>query len=111
MPETFPERYAALEPYADWVIPSMRGRVRKRVSSSLAEARSLYEAVAPRLEEILTYLDQFKMDQLPEREMRLLDLTLALAEIATCVEFYNSMSVPKGVEHDRLPLVEPTDVW
>jgi hypothetical protein len=111
MTSNFPEAFHALDPFSDWAIPTTIGRVKKRVESPLHEAQAFYSAVSPRLEEILAYLDQYELGSLAPQDANLLNLTLSLAEIATCVEFYDSMSVPKGVEHNRFPLVEPTDIW
>lgn len=107
-----PAEFADLEPHLDWAIPTMTGRVQKRVSSTIDEVQAFYDAMLPRVEAVVTYLDRHhSLDDMPEDAQRLLDMALSLAEVATSVEYYSATRVPRGVEHERFPIVAPSHVW
>jgi hypothetical protein len=100
-----PDDFVDLEQFIEWSLPTERERNAKRLASSMDEITKLYEALVPRTEGILEYLDRFELDQLPEREQRLLDLTLALAEVANAVELFKSPAVKDGFDPKRLILL------
>ena len=52
------------------------------------EVRAFYDAVFPRMEEIVAHLDALALDALPEKEERLFLLTLSLVEVSNLVERY-----------------------
>jgi len=110
MSNLLPSRFKDLERFIDWSIPTPGERTTKRVASHIEEVRTYYDAILPHAENILDYLNQFPLDDMPEDASRLMDMMLSLAEIATCIEFYNSTHVPKGVSHSRFPLVAPSSL-
>jgi hypothetical protein len=84
-----PPGFADLEPWAaDWSLPETDARHRKRATSGMADLTAFYEAAQPRLAEGLAYLDGFPLSAMPAPERRLLDLFLALADVALAVEKY-----------------------
>ena len=72
MPDTLPAEFADLEPFADWAIPTERARYAKRISATMDELQSFYDAAFPRMEDALVYLEHFSVDELPEDAKRLL---------------------------------------
>jgi len=110
MENLLPSRFKDLERFIDWSIPTPAGRVAKRVASHIEEVRIFYETILPHAEDILDYLNPFPLNEMPEDASRLMNMMLSLAEIATCIEFYNSTHVPKGVPHSRFPLVAPSSL-
>jgi hypothetical protein len=52
-----PEAFADLVPFAEWSVPIERDRHRKRVVSDLETVRKFYDAMLPRMEAIITYLN------------------------------------------------------
>lgn len=54
----------------------------------MEEIRAFYDALVPRLEEILDYLDRFTGGDMPAPAHRLYLLTLSLIEVSTLVELY-----------------------
>ncbi len=100
-----PEEFADLERFIDWSLPTERERNARRLASSIEEIKELYQAMVPRTEAILEYLDRFELGKLPEREQRLLNLTLALAEVANAVELYKNPAVIDGFDPKRLILL------
>ena len=82
-----PEAFADLAPWLDWALEPERARTEKREASSMAEIRAFYDAVLPRLEEMIRYLEGFR-DDMPVPQRRLYLMSLSLVEIANLVELY-----------------------
>jgi hypothetical protein len=52
-----PEAFADLAPYLAWALPTGRERCAKRRSSTMTEINAFYQAMLPRMDEILSYVD------------------------------------------------------
>ena len=66
-----PKEFADLEPFAaDWCLPTERERFAKRLASTMADMQAFYDAITPRAEAAMTYLDQYTLDDLPARSAR-----------------------------------------
>ena len=78
MSSTLPAQFSELEPFVEWAVPTERARYAKRVSSTMEDLQSFYDAAFPRMDEALSYLEQFSMDSLPDDAERLLWLYCAL---------------------------------
>ncbi len=102
-----PDGFAELERLVDeWLLPSMTARSQKRQASTMTEITNFYNAVKPRLPEILELLSSIPYDDaLPAEEARLLGLALMLAEITTAVEWYEQPGVVDGFDPERFKLV------
>jgi hypothetical protein len=62
-----------------------------------------YDAMLPRMEEILGEIDRFPLRQMPESHRSLYALALSMAEIAPNVELYRgSPLVPHSFEEARM---------
>ena len=57
---------------------------RETTCSSAEELEEFYKAMIEKIEEIAAYLDRFPLENLPPREMVLLDLALMFMEVAPC---------------------------
>lgn len=102
-----PDGFEDLERFAaGWGLPSERERNRQRLSSSMEEIQELYDALLTRIEQIIEYLNQFPLENMPEDATRLLHLSLSLAEVAPAVEFYKQPEVVDGFPADRFVPVE-----
>lgn len=101
-----PDGFEDLEPWvAQWVLPTSTARSRKRHATPMDEIQSFYDAVQPRLKEMLTHLNSVPYrDDMPDNERRLLGLTLSLAEITTAVEWYGQPGVIDGFDPERFVL-------
>ena len=88
-----PEAFADLTPWLDWALEPERARTAKKVASSMEELRAFYDAVMPRMEEIIAYLDGVSGDDRPAPAHRLYLLTLSLVEVANLVEIYKRREV------------------
>jgi hypothetical protein len=97
-----PEQFKDLEPFVGaWSLATERERNRERLSSTMAEIQALYDALLPRMDEIIGYLNQFPIDGMPDDGRRLFYLTLSLAEVAPAVEFYKQPEVVDGFPAER----------
>lgn len=102
MPERqLPEPFADLEPYIAWSLATEKERQRKRISSTMLEIQTFYDALLPRMDAIISYLDQFPLEAMPADARRLLNLTFSLAEIAPAVEQFKQPSVADGYDATR----------
>ena len=97
-----PRQFTDLEPFASgWSLAEERARNQKRLTSTMEELQTFYDAIFPRMEAILEYLEQFPLDAMPEEVRRLFLLTLSLAEIAPAVELFGQPGVIDGFESTR----------
>jgi len=89
-----PAEFADLEPYADWDLATEPERYAKRLASSMAKMQAFYDAAFPRLEEAMTYLDKFPLDELPDDARSLLHLMQSLIMVSFPVEAWKQPKVP-----------------
>ena len=104
---TFPAEFADLEPFAEWALEHERDRYAKRLASSMDELQALYDAAFPRLEDAITYLDQFALDALPGDAARLLWLCYSLVNASFPVEVWRQPRVPDSGASSIDLVVEP----
>lgn len=91
-----------------WALVTERERNAKRLSSSMAEIQALYAAVLPKMDDIMSYLNQFDLASMPDDARLLFNLTLSLAEVSPAVEFYGQPGVVDGFPPERfLPVDVP----
>ena len=83
-----PEDFQDLAPWMDWALEPERKRTEKREASSMAEIRAFYDAVLPRLEEMIRHLEEFRDGDMPAPQRRLYCISLSLVEVANLVELY-----------------------
>ena len=99
--QLLPSTFSDLEQYADWALSGESDRLEKRLTSSMEEIQAFYSAMLDRIEEALEYLNGFSLDELPEPEQRLLNMTLSLAEVWVAVELYKQPDHPFGLDMRR----------
>ena len=87
-----PDGFADLAPWADWALEPERARTAKKAASSMEEIRAFYDAMMPRLEEIMAYLDGVPAgEERPAHRLHL--LSLSLVEVANLVEIYKRREI------------------
>ncbi|HTW89753.1 MAG TPA: hypothetical protein VMD75_17275 [Candidatus Binataceae bacterium] len=102
MSHLLPEAFSELEFLVDtWCLRTERDRNNRRIGSEMTELETFYDAILPRLEEILNFLSRFELGNLPEDVERLFLLSLSMAEVAPAVEFYRSPTVPDTFGAER----------
>ena len=105
-----PDGFAELEKFAGWILPTEAARMERRRASRLEDLKALYDAMLPRLEEVLSHLNRFPLGAMPEREARLLALTYALAEITPFVEQYRRVILPELFDESRFVILHDKPV-
>lgn len=81
-----PDAFADLAAFSAFILPVERDRHRKRVTSDLATARRFYDAVFPRMEAILTYLNRRRWEDLAPADRNLFVLACAFMEVTHPIE-------------------------
>ena len=87
---SLPEAFHDLEPFIDtWAVQTMAARHQRRLSSTAQERQGFYDAITPRLEDILNYLNDFPLDDLPEDALTLMQLLLSSVEVSLSIEVFD----------------------
>jgi hypothetical protein len=94
MSTILPADFADLEPFADWAVPTERARYAKRLASTMDDLQAFYDAVFPRLEAAMAYLDAFDLESMPEDAKGLLWLLCSLVTVSFPVEVWRQPRVP-----------------
>lgn len=106
-----PHGFEDLAPFAGaWSLATTAQRTHKRHRSSMEEIKSFYDAVFPKAEAALSYLNDVPYDSdMSAEDRNLMNLYLSLAEITTAVEWYGQPAVIDGYENSlvRMPVELP----
>ena len=86
---------------ATWALPTELERNRQRYRASIGDIQVFYDTMLARMDPIMEHLNRFPSEDLPPAEQRLLNLALALAEVAPAIEFYRQPSVIDGYDTER----------
>ena len=101
MSALLPGNFADLEKFAGWALATSTERNRMRRATPMAEITAFYNAMLPRLKEVLAYLDRFSLREMPQDAQGLLYLALALAEITIAAELFHEPKVTGGCDPER----------
>ncbi|ABW12771.1 conserved hypothetical protein [Parafrankia sp. EAN1pec] len=95
MSASLPVEFADLEPFAaKWCLPTEHERYNTRLASTMDEMQAFYDAVAPRAEESMAYLEKLPFDALPEDATNLLHLLYSMIQVSFPVEVWRQPRVP-----------------
>ena len=82
-----PPAFTDLEPFvAQWDIEGSAARAAMRGDSTPEQRSAFFEAMEPRLGEVLSFLDASPLDELSEADQRLMNLALSYAHVNLAVE-------------------------
>jgi hypothetical protein len=103
-----PSEFSDLEPFAaKWSLATEEERYRERLSSTMEEMQSFYDAVTARAEEAMAYCDKFPLDDMPPDALNLLRLLYSMIMVSFPVEVWGQPRIPDtGAAYLDL-LVEP----
>jgi hypothetical protein len=105
---TLPDAFRELERYAaDWARPTRQERYDMRLSKTIDELSAFYDAIAPRAEEAIAYLNQFDLNELPEDAIRLLHLLYSMIIVAYPVNIFKQPRIPDSGAAFFDTVVEP----
>ena len=91
---TFPQEFSDLEPFAGWALRGEQARYQKRLASSMDEMQAFYDAIFPRAESAIAYLDTFPLHDLPDDARRLLHLLYSFIMVSFPVEIWKQPYIP-----------------
>ena len=90
-----PAEFSDLEPWAPgWCLDSEPERYAKRLASTMDEIQEFYDAIFPRAEAAIQYLEKFPLDELPDDAFRLLKLLYSLFVMSFPVEIWKQPYIP-----------------
>ena len=90
-----PPEFSDLEPFAKaWCLASEPERYAKRLASTMGEIQAFYDAIFPRAEEAIAYLEKFPLHDLPDDAQRLLQLLYSLILVSFAVEIWRQPYIP-----------------
>ncbi len=100
--------FSELSPFlADWGLPTSAERVARRTGSTIAQMRAFHEAMLPRLEEVINYLNNFAVADIPTNDMALA-YALAMCEIDNPVR-WGEVNLSSG--YDVLAMTEKNTLY
>ena len=103
-----PAEFSDLERFAqDWCLDSEPERYAKRLASTMDEIQKFYDAVMPRAEEAIRYLEKFPLSDLPEDAFRLLKLLYSLILMSFPVEIWRQPNIPDTARAQFELKIEP----
>ena len=106
--ELLPKEFADLEPFAaDWCLATEPERYDKRLATSVNDMQAFYDAITPRAEEAMTYLDQYTLDDLPPEALNLMHLLYSMIMVSFPVECWHQPRIPDSGVADLELVVEP----
>ena len=98
---SLPEGFEDLQSWSGWCLSTMIERRDQRANSSMEEIQAFYDALLPRLDDILAHLSATKLDQMDTKSEALMNLSLTLAEMAPAVEQFFEPTVSYGYDVKR----------
>jgi hypothetical protein len=103
-----PDEFADLEPFAPkWSLATERERYSTRLATPIQEMRVFYDAVTPRAEAAMAYLEQFPLDELADEALNLLHLLYSMIEVSFPIEVWHQPRVPDSGPTSFDSFVEP----
>ena len=92
---TLPEEFADLEGFvADWALPTRAQRYEARLSKPYGDLVVFYDAIAPRAEEAVAYLNGLDINELPRDAERLLQLLYSMILVSYAVNVFKQNRIP-----------------
>ena len=90
-----PDAFSGLEQFAadGWCLETEQERYTKRLQTAMPELLELYDAAFQRLRDIMEHLDEFPLDDLPERERNLLHFAFSLIQVSLAVDMWGQPEV------------------
>ncbi len=90
-----PQDFSDLEPFvADWALPTRAQRYEARLSKPFDELVRFYDAVAPRAESAIAYLNDLDIDDLPDDAAALLHLLYSMILVSYSVNVFKQNRIP-----------------
>lgn len=106
--QLLPDGFADLEPFvAEWAKPTRQERYDTRLSKTIDELGAFYDAIAPRAEDAIIYLNGLDLDDLPAPAQRLLQLLYSMIIVSYAVNVFEQPRIPDSGAAFFDTVVEP----
>jgi hypothetical protein len=93
-----------------WALSGSMERWQRRISSRMSDIRAFYDAMLPRMDEIMTLLAKKEVKDLTAQERNLFYLALAFMDVGPAVEIYGTPQLPDTVfDINRVDMVRLSD--
>lgn len=89
-----PADFADLQRYAEWDLAGEPERYAKRLASTMPEMQEFYDVATARLEDAITYLDKFDLQDLPDDARSLMHIMQSLVMVSFPIEAWKQPRVP-----------------
>jgi hypothetical protein len=90
-----PQAFADLEPFVpDWALPTREQRYAARLQKPYDELVRFYDAIAPRAEQAIAYLNELDINELPDDAERLLQLLYSMILVSYAVNVFKQNRIP-----------------
>jgi len=105
-----PAKFAELSPFvADWALETEKERHDKLIATSIDDLKVFYDAMLPRMEEIILYLNGFPLDDMPPSEQLLMDLSMTFMESAHPIDLrWKTTDIEDKFPTDRFEFHPPS---
>ncbi len=111
MASPLPQQFQELAAFIDkWSLATERERNACRRASTMEEIQQFYDAMLPRMNGLIEYLNQYPLDALPEDAERLFYLALSFMEVSPAVELFREPDESGAFDAARFVIVEPAIV-
>lgn len=95
MGNALPQAFSEIEPYvADWALATRAERYAARLDRPFDELVAFYDAIAPRAEEAIAYLDGRDINALSDEATRLLHLLYSMILVSYAVNVFKQNRIP-----------------
>lgn len=85
-----PAEFKDLEAYSEWALEHRKDRFHKRLNSPMEKITAFYNAMVPRIDGAVKYLNQKPLADLDAPEKKLLAMCLSLIEVSRCIERWDA---------------------
>lgn len=106
-----PEGFEDLEHLAGyWAVQGADNRRYQRSDTSFEQIRQFYDAMLPRSDEAMTYLDTFPLRDMPGPETRLKRMILSLAQASMAIEIHRGARVANSPWPNEMRIITPEEL-
>jgi hypothetical protein len=102
-----PPGFADLEPFAEWALATEADRYQRRLTSTMDELQTFYDAAMPRLEDAAAYLELLPLHDLPDDSVRLLRICYSVINVSFAIEAWRQPRVPDTGASTMDCIIEP----
>jgi hypothetical protein len=103
---TLPETFADLEQFVVWALATETARNARRRASTMEELRAFYDAILPRMDEVIEYLDEYPLDAMPADARRLFLMGLSFMEVSPAIELLGEPDESGVFEASRFTILD-----